>query len=186
MCECFINGTSAKARNHPFLFCYSLSRPRLVPAVYLCVHGLCLCLCLALTLSVCITICVCLSCLALTLSVCITICVSVCACMYILFSCLYCLRPSFLSLPVVTQIRGHILVAGSTPPSPLRFVPCSFVARRPLHFLPLVDSRRIRLKYNVSVYALCFVEIVCTSLDKYKGLLHSGQTIENLTTNLTA
>ena len=38
-------------------------------------------------------------------------------------------RASFLSpLLVVTQIRGH--VAGSSPPSPVRFVPCIFIARR--------------------------------------------------------
>ena len=38
------------------------------------------------------------------------------------------------SLPVVTQIRGHI--AGSSPPSPLRHVP-SFLSREIIHhFLP--------------------------------------------------
>ena len=40
----------------------------------------------------------------------------------------------FLSLLVVTQTRGHI--ADSSPPSPLRFVPRIFVARRLQRFLP--------------------------------------------------
>ena len=39
-----------------------------------------------------------------------------------------------LYLLVVTQIRGHI--AGSPPPYPLRFVPCTFIARRLQPFLP--------------------------------------------------
>ena len=39
-----------------------------------------------------------------------------------------------ISLLVVTQIQGHI--AGSSPPSPLRLVPCNFIARRYQLFLP--------------------------------------------------
>ena len=46
-----------------------------------------------------------------------------------------------LSLLVVTQIRGHI--AGSSPPTPLRFVPCIFIGRRFQLFLP--SSTRIDL-----------------------------------------
>ena len=46
-----------------------------------------------------------------------------------------------LSLLVVTQIRGHI--AGSSPPYPLRFVPCIFIARRFQLFLP--SSTRVEL-----------------------------------------
>ena len=42
----------------------------------------------------------------------------------LIFHPIYYLRPSFLSLLVATQIRGHI--AGSSPPSPVRFVPCVF------------------------------------------------------------
>ena len=54
--------------------------------------------------------------------------------------------PFFLSLPgilfiVVTQIRGDI--AGSTPPSPLRFVPCIFYREKISALSSLVDSRRI-------------------------------------------
>ena len=53
------------------------------------------------------------------------------------------LRPSFysLSLLVVTQIRGHI--AGSSPPSPLRFVPRIFIAKIFQLFLP--SSTRVEL-----------------------------------------
>ena len=47
-----------------------------------------------------------------------------------------------LSLLVVTQIWGHI--AGSPPPSPLRFVPCIFVARGRQPFLP--SSTRVELR----------------------------------------
>ena len=51
----------------------------------------------------------------------------------------------FLSLLVVTQIRGHI--AASSPPFPLRFVPCIFIARRFQLFLPsLVDERGTRVE----------------------------------------
>ena len=48
---------------------------------------------------------------------------------------IYNLRPSsHLSLLDVTQIRGHI--ADSSPPSPLRFVPCISIARGFQLFLP--------------------------------------------------
>ena len=51
------------------------------------------------------------------------------------------LAPLSRSLPVVTQIRGHI--AGPPPPSPLRHVP-SFLSREEFSiFFPRVDSRRI-------------------------------------------
>ena len=46
-----------------------------------------------------------------------------------------------LPLQVVTQIRGHIV--GSSPPSPLRYVPCMFIARRIQHFL----SSSIRVEF---------------------------------------
>ena len=46
-----------------------------------------------------------------------------------------------LSLLVVTQIRGHI--AGSSPPYPLRFVPCISIARRLQPFL--APSTRVEL-----------------------------------------
>ena len=55
----------------------------------------------------------------------------------------YCFPSHLLSLPlfslsllVVTQIRGHILV-GSSPPLPLRLVAFIFIARRLQPFLPL-------------------------------------------------
>ena len=48
----------------------------------------------------------------------------------IIFALLFSLFPSR-----ITQIRDHI--AGSSPPSPLRFVPCTFIARRFQLFLPL-------------------------------------------------
>ena len=47
-----------------------------------------------------------------------------------------------LSLLVVTQIRGHI--AGSSPSSPLRFVPFIFIARRLQPFFP--SSTRVELR----------------------------------------
>ena len=57
------------------------------------------------------------------------------------------LRPSFLfpsySTVTVTQIRGHI--AGSSPPSPLRFEPC--ILSREDFSSSLVDSRRIVLTH---------------------------------------
>ena len=48
----------------------------------------------------------------------------------LLFHAIYFLRASSSSLLfiVVTQIRGHI--AGSSPPSPLHYVPCFYIARR--------------------------------------------------------
>ena len=52
---------------------------------------------------------------------------------------IYYLRPFIsLSLLVVTEIRDHI--AGSSPPSSLRFVPCPFIARRVEHFLPATST----------------------------------------------
>ena len=48
----------------------------------------------------------------------------------------------YLSLLVVTQIRGHIAQA-LLPPYPLRFVPCIFIARRFQLFLP--SSTRVEL-----------------------------------------
>ena len=63
---------------------------------------------------------------------------------------IYYLRPSFLFLLVVTQIRGHI--TGSFPPFPLRFVRYIFIARRfPLSFLPSSTSRK---SVSVSVRVL--------------------------------
>ena len=47
----------------------------------------------------------------------------------------------FLFLLVVTLMQGHI--AGSSPPSPLRFVPCICIARRFKVFLP--SSTRVEL-----------------------------------------
>ena len=59
----------------------------------------------------------------------------------------------FFSLPlrtaVGTQIQDHI--AGSSPPSPLRFVPCIFIARRRQPFLPVIDSRRTMMHVFVPV-----------------------------------
>ena len=61
---------------------------------------------------------------------------------YVFVHPIYYLRPSFsLSLLVVTQIRGHI--ADASPPSPLGFVPCIFIARRFQLFLP--SSTRVQL-----------------------------------------
>jgi len=54
----------------------------------------------------------------------------------------YFLYPPFfllLSNIVVTRIRGHI--AGSSPPSPLRHVPCIYIARRGSTLSSFVDSR---------------------------------------------
>ena len=53
----------------------------------------------------------------------------------------------FLSLVliVLTQIRGDI--AGSSPPSPLRFVPCIFIARRLQPLLPSSTHVGLRLPY---------------------------------------
>ena len=69
------------------------------------------------------------------------------------------LSSPFFSLPpvvVATQIRGHI--AGSSPPSPLRFMPCIFVARRLQPFLPL--STRVELRVPsllIGVLSSCYV-----------------------------
>ena len=45
------------------------------------------------------------------------------------------------SLLAVTQIRGHIV--GSSPPSPLLYMPCIFIARRVRQLLP--SSIRVEL-----------------------------------------
>ena len=58
----------------------------------------------------------------------------------------YYLHPFFLAPSLVaTQIRGHI--AGSFPPSPPRFVPCIFIARRFQLFLP--SSTRVELRLYI-------------------------------------
>ena len=49
-----------------------------------------------------------------------------------------------LSILVLTLIRCHI--AGSSPPSPLRLVPCIFIGRRLQHFLP--SSASVKLIYT--------------------------------------
>ena len=59
---------------------------------------------------------------------------------FIIFALLF-LSPSY---TVVTQIRGHI--AGSSPPLPLRFVPCIFIARRSQLFVP--SSTRVELCFT--------------------------------------
>ena len=41
---------------------------------------------------------------------------------------------------VVTQIRGHILIAGSSPPSPLQFVPCIFFREKISALACLIDN----------------------------------------------
>ena len=69
------------------------------------------------------------------------------------------LRPSFLSLLVVIQIRGHI--AGSSPPSPLRTVSCVFIDSS--HFFPrrLASNCVMVLWYILSpVAALWFIASV--------------------------
>ena len=54
---------------------------------------------------------------------------------------IYYLRPSVLS---PTQIRGHIcMTAGSSPPSPLRLVPFTFISTKLPPFLP--SSIRVQL-----------------------------------------
>ena len=57
---------------------------------------------------------------------------AICLCMLFTLA-LFFISPSGV---VVTQIQGHILIAGSSPTSPLPFVPCIFVARRFQLFLP--------------------------------------------------
>ena len=62
------------------------------------------------------------------------------------FHAIYYLRSFSLSFLVVTQIGGHI--AGSSPPFPLRFVPCIFVPRKKISALAsLVDLRRTVLTH---------------------------------------
>ena len=64
---------------------------------------------------------------------------------WVFFHPFYCLRPScscsLLFIVVVTQIRGRI--ADSSPPSPLRHVPCFFIARGVQPFFP--SSTRVGL-----------------------------------------
>ena len=71
---------------------------------------------------------------------------------FFVFHPVYCLRPSILSLLVVTQIRGHI--AGSSPPLPttVRALPTTVRALDFFLFLrdfssSLVDSRRVVLTH---------------------------------------
>ena len=78
-----------------------------------------------------------------------------CVCCHPIYYC----RPSFsLSLLVVTQIRCHI--AGSSPSSRLRFVPCIFIARRVQPLLPSSPRVELRLptlgalsRYTLFVFA---------------------------------
>ena len=55
---------------------------------------------------------------------------------------IYCRRPSFLSLPVVTQIRAHI-IAGSSPALPTTVRALDFHCEKTPALSSLVDSRRI-------------------------------------------
>ena len=65
-----------------------------------------------------------------------------------------------LSLLVATQIRGHI--AGSSPPSPLRFVPSIFIARRFQLFLP--SSTRVELCLpTLGALSSCLLLFICTA-----------------------
>ena len=73
------------------------------------------------------------------------------------------LRPSFLSLLVVTQIRGH--KTGPFPPSPLRFVPCIFIAGRFQIFLP--SSTRVEL-FLPTLHALSSWSVLYFFGNKFK------------------
>ena len=63
---------------------------------------------------------------------------------FLLLHPMYYLRPSILSLLVVTQIRGHI--AGSFPPLPTTVRALHFYRERISPLSCLVDSRRIEMK----------------------------------------
>ena len=86
---------------------------------------------------------------------------------FVLFSSHLIFWPLFaLSLLVVTQTRVHI--AGSSPPSPLRFVPCIFIVRTPQPFLPSStahDTLQVTSSY-------CW-EPICI-------MLHRGETLDEL------
>ena len=70
------------------------------------------------------------------------------------------------SLPVVTQIRGHI--AGSPSPSPLRYVP-SFLSREEFSaFSSLVDSRRIVPIHAARRSQQLILVFFCTFTNKVK------------------
>ena len=77
---------------------------------------------------------------------------------------IYYLRPSFLSLVVVTQVRGRI--AGSSPPFSLRLVPFVFIARRLKPFLP--SSIRVEWQY-MGVYIRAFFFCCALALAQYLG-----------------
>ena len=75
----------------------------------------------------------------------------------------YLLSSAFLSLslPFGTQIRGHI--GGSSPPSPLRFVPCVFIARRRQPFLTSLtrvdQSENCGHLFSLSLYSGRYPEV---------------------------
>ena len=66
------------------------------------------------------------------------------------------------SLPVVTQIRGHI--TGPPPPSPLRYARSLFIARITQHFLP--SSTRSRRIMCVCVFFFFLTLLLFQLLDK--------------------
>ena len=76
---------------------------------------------------------------------------------FIIFALLF--PPSFLSLLVVTQIRGHI---SDSSPSPLRFVPLLFYREKTTSALFLPSSTRVELLY------LFFGQNICDSWYHYE------------------
>ena len=64
---------------------------------------------------------------------------------FFFFHPIYYLRPSILSLLVVTQIRGHI--AGSSPPLPTTVLALHFYPEKISALSSLVDPRRIVLTH---------------------------------------
>ena len=84
-----------------------------------------------------------------------------------------------LSLLVVTQIRGHIDIAGSSLPSPQRFVPCIIIAARLQLFLP--SSTRIALCLPtlgaLSRYFLFLFFLQISSKYHHGGIRNPGPTL---------
>ena len=85
---------------------------------------------------------------------------------FFFFHPIYYICPSFLSLLVVTQIRGHI--AGSSPPSPVRFVPCFVLARRFQLFLPSL-TRNI---YDTKIGIIRIINAENRCLNQFKNTSH--------------
>ena len=74
--------------------------------------------------------------------------------------------PAVLSrfFPVISQIQGHI--AGSPPPSPLRYVLSFFIARRTQHFLPSLTRVELCVPMLLGALSSCYFSCIFENIFK--------------------